>query len=287
MQNNFVDFIDNNYQADLGNYLKDALVIFDTYNVNDHEFPLQNIMYGTSNQLDYSETLDRFVDTIKGYLLTLSDNFGITFIEDVDLNDLTTAFKTLIDIEHYLDHDQILRAIESDNVPLETLSNIFEIVSNLPSSWTFSKLIGINENLLDSIKNTHYSKALGLETVTEETTVDQQYQIQIDNLKLYKEFIETDQLVCFKLIRRGVPIGLDFKSNVDYIKNHLEYAKLEDLVKELLGILYLSKDTYTNPVLSLRSNSDYLFDDLKKITQVDSEVANLVSNFLAFKTTRK
>lgn len=287
MQNNFVDFIDNNYQADLGNYLKDALVIFDTYNVNDHEFPLQNIMYGTSNQLDYSETLDRFVDTIKGYLLTLSDNFGITFIEDVDLNDLTTAFKTLIDIEHYLDHDQILRAIESDNVPLETLSNIFEIVSNLPSSWTFSKLIGINEDLLDSIKNTHYSKALGLETVTEETTVDQQYQIQIDNLKLYKEFIETDQLVCFKLIRRGVPIGLDFKSNVDYIKNHLEYAKLEDLVKELLGILYLSKDTYTNPVLSLRSNSDYLFDDLKKITQVDSGVANLVSNFLAFKTTRK
>ena len=287
MQNNFVDFIDNNYQADLGNYLKDALVIFDTYNVNDHEFPLQNIMYGTSNQLDYSETLDRFVDTIKGYLLTLSDNFGITFIEDVDLNDLTTAFKTLIDIEHYLDHDQILRAIESDNVPLETLSNIFEIVSNLPSSWTFSKLIGINEDLLVSIKNTHYSKALGLETVTEETTVEQQYQIQIDNLKLYKEFIETDQLVCFKLIRRGVPIGLDFKSNVDYIKNHLEYAKLEDLVKELLGILYLSKDTYTNPVLSLRSNSDYLFDDLKKITQVDSEVANLVSNFLAFKTTRK
>ena len=287
MQNNFVDFIDNNYQADLGNYLKDALVIFDTYNVNDHEFPLQNIMYGTSNQLDYSETLDRFVDTIKGYLLTLSDNFGITFIEDVDLNDLTTAFKTLIDIEHYLDHDQILRAIESDNVPLETLSNIFEIVSNLPSSWTFSKLIGINEDLLDSIKNTHYNKALGLETVTEETTVEQQYQIQIDNLKLYKEFIETDQLVCFKLIRRGVPIGLDFKSNVDYIKNHLEYAKLEDLVKELLGILYLSKDTYTNPVLSLRSNSDYLFDDLKKITQVDSEVANLVSNFLAFKTTRK
>jgi hypothetical protein len=43
MQNNFVDFIETNYQEILGNCLKDALVIFDSYNVNDHEFSEINL----------------------------------------------------------------------------------------------------------------------------------------------------------------------------------------------------------------------------------------------------
>jgi hypothetical protein len=162
MQNNFVDFIETNYQEILGNCLKDALVIFDSYNVNDHEFPLQNLMYGSVDNLDPSETLDRFVNTIKNFLFVLGENFGLSFYEEIDIYDLVTVFQTLLEVEYYLDHDQILRAIESDDEPMETMANIFEIVSNLSSSWTFSKILSIEPALLTKIRDTHHAKSFVL-----------------------------------------------------------------------------------------------------------------------------
>ena len=288
MQNNFVDFIETNYQEILGNCLKDALVIFDSYNVNDHEFPLQNLMYGSVDNLDPSETLDRFVNTIKNFLFVLGENFGLSFYEEIDIYDLVTVFQTLLEVEYYLDHDQILRAIESDDEPMETLANIFEIVSNLSSSWTFSKILSIEPALLTKIRDTHYTKSVAMEEVETGQTKDEKIQLnQINNLKLYREFTNNDQLVCFKLIRRGHNLNTDFKTNVQYIRNHLEYAEPANLVAEIVGILYFSADTTTDPIMGFKTHSDYLFDDLKRITQVDSEVSQLVSKFLNYKATRK
>ena len=215
MQNNFVDFIETNYQEILGNCLKDALVIFDSYNVNDHEFPLQNLMYGSVDNIDPSETLDRFVNTIKNFLFVLGENFGLSFYEEIDIYDLVTVFQTLLEVEYYLDHDQILRAIESDDESMETLANIFEIVSNLSSSWTFSKILSIEPALLTKIRDTHYTKSVAMEEVETEQTKDEKIQLnQINNLKLYREFTNNDQLVCFKLIRRGPNLNTDVKTNV-------------------------------------------------------------------------
>ena len=184
MQNNFVEFIETNYQEILGNCLKDALVIFDSYNVNDHEFPLQNLMYGSVDNLDPSETLDRFVNTIKNFLFVLGENFGLSFYEEIDIYDLVTVFQTLLEVEYYLDHDQILRAIESDDEPMETLANIFEIVSNLSSSWTFSKILSIEPALLTKIRDTHYTKSVAMEEVETGQTKDEKIQLNQINSQL-------------------------------------------------------------------------------------------------------
>ncbi len=288
MQNNFVEFIETNYQEILGNCLKDALVIFDSYNVNDHEFPLQNLMYGSVDNLDPSETLDRFVITIKNFLITLGKNFGLTLYEEIDIYDLVTVFQTLLDVEYYLDHDQILRAIESDDIPMETLANIFEIVSNVSSSWTFSRILSIEPALITKIGDTHYTKAQAMAEVSPVETKDEEFQLnQIKNLKLYREFTNNDQLVCFKLIRRGHSLDTDFRTNVQYIRNHLEFADTSNLVSEIVGILYFSADTSGDPIMGFKTHSEYLFDDLRKITQIDAEVSQLVSKFLNYRVTRK
>ena len=288
MQNNFVEFIETNYQEILGNCLKDALVIFDSYNVNDHEFPLQNLMYGSVDNLDPSETLDRFVNTIKNFLITLGKNFGLTLYEEIDIYDLVTVFQTLLDVEYYLDHDQILRAIESDDIPMETLANIFEIVSNVSSSWTFSRILSIEPALITKIGDTHYTKAQAMAEVSPVETKDEEFQLnQIKNLKLYREFTNNDQLVCFKLIRRGHSLDTDFRTNVQYIRNHLEFADTSNLVSEIVGILYFSADTSGDPIMGFKTHSEYLFDDLRKITQIDAEVSQLVSKFLNYRVTRK
>ena len=288
MQNNFVEFIETNYQEILGNCLKDALVIFDSYNVNDHEFPLQNLMYGSVDNLDPSETLDRFVITIKNFLITLGKNFGLTLYEEIDIYDLVTVFQTLLDVEYYLDHDQILRAIESDDIPMETLANIFEIVSNVSSSWTFSRILSIEPALITKIGDAHYTKAQAMAEVSPVETKDEEFQLnQIKNLKLYREFTNNDQLVCFKLIRRGHSLDTDFRTNVQYIRNHLEFADTSNLVSEIVGILYFSTDTSGDPIMGFKTHSEYLFDDLRKITQIDAEVSQLVSKFLNYRVTRK
>ncbi|MEG3033882.1 MAG: hypothetical protein RR877_00110 [Aurantimicrobium sp.] len=245
-------------------------------------------MYGSVDNIDPSETLDRFVNTIKNFLFTLGENFGLSFYEEIDIYDLVTTFQTLLEVEYYLDHDQILRAIEAEDEPLETLANIFEIVSNLNTSWTFSRILSIEAALLTKIRDTHYTKSVAMEDVEPEQTKDDKIQLnQINNLKLYREFTANDQLVCFKLIRRGHNLDTDFKTNVQYIRNHLEFAKPEDLVTEIVGILYFSSDTTVDPIMGFKTHSEYLFDDLKKITQVDSEVSQLVSKFLNYKATRK
>lgn len=288
MQNNFVEFISTNYQPILGDCLKDALVILDSYNVNDHEFPLQNLMYGTVDAIEPTETLDRFIETIKGFMLSLGENFGLSLVEDIDLYDLVIIFNTLLEIEYYLDHDQILRAIESDNATLETLADIFEIVSNVSTSWTFTKILFVNPALLNKIKEAHYTKSIAMEVIeTVDDVETKRLLAQIENLKLLRDYTGNEQLVCFKLVRRGNSLNSDFKTNSQYIRNHLEFADTDNLVMEILGMLYFSKDTAGDPIMGFKNHSDYLFDDLRKITQIDSKVTQLVSKILNYKVTRK
>lgn len=288
MQSNFIEFISHNYQPDLGNCLKDALVIFDSYNVNDHEFPLQNILYGSMNHLETAETLDRFYQTVQDFLVTLSDNFGLVFAEDADLPAMVRVFETLLSIEYYIDHDQVLRIFESDNPPMETLASVFELVSNVEPSWTFSNVLDVQPALLSRMQERHSEQSKTEEPVMAQPGAEElRLAQQIENLKLYQEFTNDRSLVCFKLVRRGNLIGADFKRNIEFIKNHLEFSEEEALARELIGILYFSGDTCMDPIMGFRTNSEYLFDDLKKITHVDSHVSKIVSDFLNFKNTRK
>ena len=94
-------------------------------------------------------------------------------------------------------------------------------------------------------------------------------------------------MVCFKLIRRGHSLDTDFRTNVQYIRNHLEFADTSNLVSEIVGILYFSADTSGDPIMGFKTHSEYLFDDLRKITQIDAEVSQLVSKFLNYRVTRK
>lgn len=288
MQNNFIEFIDTNYNEILGGYLKDALVIFDSYNMNDHEIPLTNLMYGSVNHVDPATTVDRFVNVIRSFLLELGNNFGISFYEEIELSDLVIVFNTLLDIEYYLDHEQILRATETENESLETLAHIFEIVGNVSPSWTFVNILYVDPKLINKIMETHHGKFnMDQEESSEDKKDNKLLLDQINNLKLYREFLNDDQLVCYKLIRRGHSLETDFKTNVQYIRNHLEFAQPDKLALELVGILYFSSDTASDPLMGFKKHSEYLFDDLKKITQMDSEVSKLISKFLNYKTTRK
>ena len=285
MQYNIKDFITANYNEILAEALLEGLVILDTYNVNDHEFPLQNLMYGSVDRLHPEETLDRVCLTIRNFLVTLGRNFGVEFFEEVSIYDLVTFFKTLIDTEHYLDHDSILRAIESGLPDLETLAVIYEIIANIDNSWIFTVVQNVDPGLVVKIQENHLSNSkVRDDAMLEGQQVDKIEELQIKQLKLYREFTANDKLVCFKLLRRGNSLANDFRTNVEFIRNHLEFGEEENMVQELLGILLFSKDTVSDPIMGFKNNSEYLFDDLKKITSVNTTFNKLVSNFLNFKS---
>jgi hypothetical protein len=285
MQDNFLDFIDNSYSPELSNDLKDSLTIFASYNLEDHALPLTNLLYGHSHLIEVDELKDRFVNIIRSFLIELGKSFTLVFNETASIPDMNTVFNSLLDIEHYLDHDAILRVLELDEIEMEILAALFEHVNNIPTSWTFNVLDSFDKALLVKIKETH-TKDTVIDQSKEEDKVESKAN-QVINLRLYRKFINNDNLVCFKLIRRGNVIGLPFKEYVQYIANHLEYAKDEDLANELIGILYMGCDTYNDPILGFREHSEFLFDDLGKISKIDTLLTNTFNKFSTFKLTNK
>lgn len=284
MSTEHIDFITNNFNPELSKILIRAIHIFDTYNLENYELTLNNLIYGKGDHKDLDDFKDEYVNIIKELLIELGKQFTFIFNENATIEDVVSLFEYLINLEYYLDHEAVINVLDNVEHHIETLARLFNMIDNVSENWVFLTLDDFDSSLLNKIRESHTRVVIEpIETEKEQKDTD----MMIDQLKLYRDFTSNDKLVCFKLIRRGVPIGQSFKHNVEYIRNHLEYAKDEDLAFELLGILMMSDDTYKNPVFGLKEHSNYLFDTLEKISKIDNLVNKIMSDLLNYKTNTK
>ena len=116
----------------------------------------------------------------------------------------------------------------------------------------------------------------------------------IDNIKIFKKFCidrKDDPLpVGIQMIESGIYIGDYFKNYIGYFEKHLEdllkdktNASIPRISLDILSVLLISIDGYKNTIDTFRNNSDYMFDKLTDITNIDNTILKLNSFFDSYK----
>jgi len=277
------DYIEKNYIAEMQEVIGKAISLFDRLNIFTYEAYILNLLNDLDNQ-DQEFTSSNIVSYIEGFTINLEREFGFTLGEQITLEQRVDFVRSYVDLEDYIDHEAIIRILETDNDSAEKLSEAVALISDTSKDILISFIDDVDETALMTLLRLHISETPN-EELTNEISSPTASDTQILNVRAYIAFLKTHNLTfdCSNLIRSGYEIGLPWA--VYWSKVGEEISKLDraSMCRELVGLSLLSQEYWSNPQLSLDRLSEELLDNLQDVTDTNAIIRSLMSSFIDFK----
>lgn len=274
-------FVNENYPPAKQELFYKAFEVFDDYDLDQYDLGFIDIIsvYDNSDPIEIQLKLEsHLMELLKSILIEQS----IILNEDVDLNQIIEITAALKLIEDYEDKDSIIRYLESDYTDEEKLCNILSLVSNLTLDDYLLMIDSFDTNILNLIELT----AIGYDSSsTEPQEQTDESNLILNNVKLFKNFTNDNELIGFKILRKGFKVGIEFQWYGRYLKKYLlDYTNIEKAALEFFLLLLMGKESYNNPINYFRKISLDYIDSLNEITKLDLALTNVFNNFEKYKS---
>lgn len=271
-------FINSNFTPEMALCTNDLFEILEQLTEEDFQQDYLAVLMDDSDGLDSTE--DRFISMMGNNLDYLFLLHGVTINQETSIGEQIQLIKDIVNIEDYGDYSAIMRAVESSADPVETLSAVIEITTTNPNGFAKSRLYTILEevkpDLIDVIKE------LASKHDDEDEERSETDPALVNNLKRFLVYMENVETLGRTLATKGIPLGAPFEKYIQFIPAEVTQSKDYKLVaRELLSVLFMGIDSYTNPVKFFRDNSQLIFDDLTTITKVDTELVRLTNHYMS------
>ncbi len=193
--------------------------------------------------------------------------------EGVALADLCVVLETLLEVPYYLDTVAINRICETQSDALEKFSEMGQLVTSYTAEQLLTILASVSDSLITTITET-----IGVTESVEKTPYPQ----IIHRIKHYLQFLGTKELLGSILIYNDIVLGMPFERYIAYFAPRIDEWSAEQAAKELLYILYMSRDGYENPAAVFEQYSTELYHDLEQQNKTTVALLTLVSNFTVY-----
>lgn len=266
-------FVDDTFTPEIVTTIERAFTTFETLSVEDFELPYLAIVMEEQTS-DSLSPQDRFYKQLQQDCNFVLMQFEIKLSDTAQLHDTVELLEALTLIENYENKQELIDAIEASDDSIDALAQVINILSSVKISTIYSIVDEVSPNLINVIKNLGKNK--------EEELIFEPDQALIKNIKSFKNYLADNGAIGIDLVRNGQPIGADFSyylklMNVEFFKNK-NYLLL---AKDILSLLFISGDAFSNPIEFFRKNSALMFDDLTTITKVDNELTKIVNHYLS------
>lgn len=266
-------FVDDTFTPEIVTTIERAFTTFEVLSVEDFELPYLAIVMEEQTS-DGLSPQDRFYKQLQQDCNFVLMQFEIKLSDTAQLHDTVELLEALALVENYENKQELIDAIEASDDTIDALAQVINILSSVKISTVYSIVDEVSPNLINVIKNLGKNK--------EEDLVFEPDQALIKNIKSFKNYLADNGAIGLDLVRSGQPIGADFSyylklMNSEFFKNK-NYLLL---AKDILSLLFISGNAFSNPIEFFRKNSALMFDDLTTITKVDNELTKIVNHYLS------
>lgn len=272
-------FLVDNVSPEIYDLVYQAFEIFDDIYPPNLRDRFEEILYTQDESLvDTSTPAIAIVSLTRFYLLNILQEHGMSLNDDVDLSRLVKIVQALIDIQSYEDQQTIIDILNLDIDKEEKFAEILSLVMDMDTSEILLELEDVSQGLLNRLKE--YTLTEPQNSVIEETKDYSQY---VKNLLEYKDFVKNERLKLFNLVEEGLKPGYPFEVYGNIIGREFEAMEPIQAAKELLGMALISADGNGNPKSKITEHIDKYVADLRKITQIDIKVTDLLLKLQIYK----
>ena len=271
-------FINLGYSQEKIELFKKCFSVFEEFHLEDYDLSMMELI-SMFDSMDSTQVFLEFEVIVKNTLVSVIAEHGITINTEASLEMVCEIARCLNAIQSYDDKDSIIRTMESDYDNEEKLCQLFRFVSEETVDNFMLSIDVIDQNIFSKL----YELYANIENVDYSEEDSNTVNKIIKQLKQFKTFLNYDEAIGFKLLSKGFFVYGDFNLYLKYCVQKFETMQVDYIAKELIVLLFMSKQSYASPLMYFRSISSSIFDDFNKITKVDVELNSIINKFELYK----
>lgn len=261
-------FIEQRYTTELAQEFFKSLDIFDSYEYPKGYEPLY-AMVGSVGVVDNEDLADHLYEELNNQLDIVLHKHGIQLSESATLDQRNDILYALSIVQHRECCQQYARILESDLENIEQVGSIIEDITQLPITDFYSIVTYMDPKLPEAIL----------------TMIDEQQPEQVTDtanpkvvrlLRIFSSHFGKDHLAA-SLIDGGFIIGAKLCNYLPFVEDDIVADDTRQTALNILSLLYLSEDTFENPVEAYREYSDSWMESLQTINQVETILLEMIS----------
>ena len=270
-------FIRDNYSPEKQHVLLNSFLVIEKYAIEDYSNSFIDIL-SAFNDNNYEETILNFELLIKNILVDILKEHGFVLSDEASLEEVSIIAEAIIDIQNYDDKESINRFLETDLDDIEKISEILALVSHVSATNIAISINDINPSIFELLKQITTEEAIQDQTDPELT------KNVISEIKQFKNFVSSDELIGFKLLKNDFKVLSNFDFYNRYLKNYVtDFTNIETVSREFYLVFLMSRESYNNPLNFYRKISDSLNLDIQVITRLNIALNNLHNEFQIYK----
>lgn len=283
MQEELRIFLVDNASPEVYDLMVKAFDIFeDMYPVDIHNKYLELVVTQDESDRDTGDTLALVINLTRYYLNRILEDHLLVVNDEINLTNLIIIVEALLDVQSHEDTDTVLNILNLDIDNEEKIAEILSLVAPLDQSEILLEIESVSESLLIKIK-----EFITVESIVTSTDINVVIQDYLDEIKLFEEFTGNTGLISIGMIKSDVDPGYLFSVYANIIGRDLEAISIDQAAEELVSMALISSDGYSNPKLVISKNIENYISDMRKITQLDIKITDLLIKFQGFKDKKK
>lgn len=270
------NFIQDNYNQDMQVILTNIIDLFEDLEVPNAQENYVAMMMDENNIEDIALAIYQQIYNDSKEILKM---FGIQVQDDTLLSQIGELIEAFTVLESYEDSVNVVAYLLGESTNVDRVCNLLSLVTPYPIEHWLTVLSEVSNTLIKTLLDLHSEKANNSQVDGEEELDTESKQKIVDRLKEFYKDEELKNCIGFQLITQGVVVGSTFITYVDKVRSYLEMLPNNTLVNELFILLVMSRDGFLNPMTTYQTYSGKIFDDIAKITTINTALIAKFSKF--------
>lgn len=257
--------------------VQESLQAFDNFMYSDHVSPMLNAVL-VDDTANHESVLDTVNSLLFEHLDIILRVHHITVQEDTPLYTQLKLVQAIYLMQAWLDQEGMIALASSDASAEERFAAIVQLTTGFSEERVLDILEEVDDGLLKRLV-----QVLAGDTPSdasgEDVSVSDE---QLQKLRVYRNFTGSNKLLAFRLIRLGYRVGYEFDRYLTKALPTLDGLTDQQLTDELLGIILLSSDGWSQPVQCWRDKTQALMIDIGERAKVDVLMMKTVTDFMLY-----
>lgn len=273
-------YIESEFQEDVVIEIYKAFKLLEQFNYEDYEQPFISLLM-TYEESDPTNIKDLFLVKLVNMLNVVISAHKFKLYSNTSLYKINEFLDALYNFQYLNDYSFIESILESEEDIEEIFSEFISSLSCLTKLECLDCIEEIEPEIIDNIRGYIMQKNENSDVKNEEYNVH--IQPLLNNIKLFKQFLATEDILGFKFVKAGVLLGMPFKTYINIFKHYFKEEINERNANNLLSVIYLSRDGFENPINTFRLYGNNFIHDIGNISKIDSFIINTVDKFQSYK----
>lgn len=276
-------FVKQSYSPEICALFYRAFDMFEElYSDVDYNAPYIAILMDSANE-ESGEVSDLLYARLKNDVIELLRVHEIEVSDSAELRNLIEVLEGIVTLQDYDDRNAILTIIEAGADTMSTFAELIGLVTTLEEHSVFSTINGVKPELFTTLVE-YLDPNNDVDLDDDSEVIDQAL---LKKVKVFVDYCGDKSTYAIQLVRGGYAIGAQFDHYATVAIPYLDtISDDEQYAFELLAFLYLSKDSYTNPLQYYQEHSAAIISDDAKVTRVYVKIKNRIADFESFYTNK-